>query len=103
MPRVSWSTLFKNFNRQTFLVRRMATFPENLVTKDMYNCVSIDFTQDLKDPLTEETFQSNLDASEIQWKQQGIRAIWFRIPLNLSHFIPILVKDNFVYHHAKRQ
>jgi len=81
----------------------MATFPENLVTKDMYNCVSIDFTQDLKEPLTEETFQSNLDASEIQWKQQGIRAIWCRIPLSLSHFIPILVKDKFVYHHAKRQ
>ena len=40
--------------------------------------------------------------SEISWKKDKIRAIWFKVPLSLSKFIPVLAEDNFVYHHAKR-
>lgn len=39
--------------------------------------------------------------SKETWIKEGIRAIWFKIPLSLSIFIPVLADDGFKYHHAR--
>lgn len=44
---------------------------------------------------------SNVSASLDQWTKDEKRAIWFRVDLRQSHWIPVLTENGFKFHNAK--
>lgn len=46
-------------------------------------------------------FESTLEASVNQWRKDGIRALWFRVDIHHTDWVPILAKHGFVFHHAQ--
>ncbi|GMI70912.1 nudix hydrolase homolog 2, ARABIDOPSIS THALIANA NUDIX HYDROLASE HOMOLOG 2 [Hibiscus trionum] len=46
-------------------------------------------------------FLSLLRASLSQWKQQGKRAVWIKLPIELVNLVEPAVKEGFKYHHAE--
>ncbi|XVF81427.1 hypothetical protein PTKIN_Ptkin15bG0153900 [Pterospermum kingtungense] len=56
---------------------------------------------DLEKPMDSVAFTSLLKASISQWKQQGKRGIWIKLPIQLVNLVEPLVKEGFVYHHAE--
>jgi len=53
--------------------------------------------------LQQSDFEQTLRVSLEKWKEEGVRGVWFRVDLGHSEFVPILVKHQFVYHHARRE
>ncbi|XP_043221677.1 nudix hydrolase 8-like [Amphibalanus amphitrite] len=49
------------------------------------------------------SFTQLLAASLEKWTSEGIRGVWFRVDIEHSEFVPVLVKHEFVYHHALRE
>jgi len=48
-----------------------------------------------------ETFEETLTRSIFEWKRDGTRGVWFKVPLNRAPLVPILVENGFVFHHAE--
>ena len=48
-----------------------------------------------------ETFEETLTRSIAEWKRDGTRGVWFKVPLNRASLVPILVENDFVFHHAE--
>ncbi|CAG2117316.1 unnamed protein product, partial [Medioppia subpectinata] len=46
-------------------------------------------------------FESSLKDAIERWTREEYRVSWFQIGLNLTHFIPALVKFGYVFHHSK--
>ncbi|XP_022011038.1 nudix hydrolase 2 [Helianthus annuus] len=46
-------------------------------------------------------FTSLLKASLLQWKQQGKKGVWIKLPIELVNLIEPAVKEGFYYHHAE--
>ncbi|XP_076882790.1 nudix hydrolase 2-like [Bidens hawaiensis] len=55
-------------------------------------------TEEPVDPLV---FGSLLKASMLNWKQQGKRGIWIKLPIELVNLIESTVQEGFYYHHAE--
>lgn len=55
----------------------------------------------MKDPMDPNEFGSLLRASLSQWKQQGKRGIWIKLPIELANLIEVVVKEGFHFHHAE--
>lgn len=53
-------------------------------------------------PAEANLFASMLRLSLRQWKIEGKKGIWLKLPSELSEFVPIAVKEGFQYHHAER-
>lgn len=53
-------------------------------------------------PWNANVFASALQASLSQWKVEGKRGVWLKLPLDRSEFVPIAVKEGFKYHHAEQ-
>ncbi|XP_074641025.1 uncharacterized protein LOC141898812 [Tubulanus polymorphus] len=51
--------------------------------------------------LNVQEFEEKLTASLETWKANSKKGIWIKILIEQSHFIPVCVKHEFVFHHAK--
>ncbi|XVE80541.1 hypothetical protein DITRI_Ditri14bG0148400 [Diplodiscus trichospermus] len=56
---------------------------------------------EMKETMDSETFLTVLRASILQWKQQGKRGVWMKLPIALVHLVETAVKEGFRYHHAE--
>ncbi|XVE78305.1 hypothetical protein DITRI_Ditri13aG0133800 [Diplodiscus trichospermus] len=65
--------------------------------EDLYGGIILD----VEKPMDSEAFASLLRASISQWKQQGKRAVWIKLPIELVNLVEPSVKEGFVYHHAE--
>uniref|UniRef100_A0A2P2KZN8 Uncharacterized protein MANES_03G141300 n=1 Tax=Rhizophora mucronata TaxID=61149 RepID=A0A2P2KZN8_RHIMU len=56
---------------------------------------------DLKEPMDPEIFLLLLKASISQWRNQGKKAVWIKLPIALVNLVEPAVKEGFWYHHAE--
>ncbi|XP_015909966.1 uncharacterized protein [Parasteatoda tepidariorum] len=68
------------------------------IEQDIYKGVTVK-THDLV--LSDTEFEKSLSDSLTNWINIGIRGVWFKVNLEKSSYIPILVKHGFSFHHAK--
>lgn len=78
----------------------VSTQPENVFRgkEDRYEGITV--RSDLE-PCDVKEFQEKLENSISVWRNDKKRGIWFKVHLNQSDWVPILVKNGFKYHHAK--
>ncbi|XP_046424392.1 nucleoside diphosphate-linked moiety X motif 6 [Neodiprion fabricii] len=67
-------------------------------SKDRFNGITVDSTLE---PCDSGAFSKCLKASLDQWIRENRRAIWFRVGLEQSDWIPDLTKNGFKFHHAR--
>eukprot|EP01112_Ceratiomyxa_fruticulosa_P014374 TRINITY_DN4111_c0_g1_i1.p1 TRINITY_DN4111_c0_g1~~TRINITY_DN4111_c0_g1_i1.p1 ORF type:complete len:280 (-),score=49.56 TRINITY_DN4111_c0_g1_i1:100-939(-) len=67
--------------------------------KDRHNGILVDAESF---PETKEGFGSALVASIREWKNNGTRGVWLKIPIEKSDFISLAVAQGFIYHHAQK-
>ncbi|KAJ3679097.1 hypothetical protein LUZ60_017108 [Juncus effusus] len=58
---------------------------------------------EMKKPMDSESFASALRASISNWRKQGIRGVWLKVPINLANLIQPAVEQGFWYHHAEEK
>ncbi|KAJ9186178.1 hypothetical protein P3X46_005710 [Hevea brasiliensis] len=56
---------------------------------------------ELSEPMHSEDFASMLKASIVQWRKQGKRGVWIKVPIELVNLVEAAVKEGFWYHHAE--
>ncbi|XP_057461177.1 nudix hydrolase 10-like isoform X1 [Actinidia eriantha] len=56
---------------------------------------------EMKEPMDSEAFHSLLRVSISQWKQQGKKGVWIKLPIALVNLVEATVKEGFLYHHAE--
>ncbi|KAF8414267.1 hypothetical protein HHK36_002267 [Tetracentron sinense] len=56
---------------------------------------------DMKESMDSRVFASLLRASISQWRQQGKRGVWIKLPIELVNLVEVAVKEGFRYHHAE--
>ncbi|KAJ8765007.1 hypothetical protein K2173_010479 [Erythroxylum novogranatense] len=56
---------------------------------------------DMKDPVDPDRFHTMLRASLSQWRQQGKKGVWIKLPISLVNLVETAVKEGFIYHHAE--
>ncbi|KHG18474.1 Nudix hydrolase 10 -like protein [Gossypium arboreum] len=56
---------------------------------------------EMKEHMDSQTFVIVLRASMLQWKQQGKKGVWIKLPIGLVHLVETTVKEGFRYHHAE--
>ncbi|XP_004134806.1 nudix hydrolase 10 [Cucumis sativus] len=56
---------------------------------------------ELDKPMNSEVFVPILRASIANWKQQGKKGVWFKLPIEHSNLVEAIVKEGFEYHHAE--
>ncbi|CAI9292447.1 unnamed protein product [Lactuca saligna] len=54
------------------------------------------------EPMDGILFTCLLKESIIQWKQQGKKGVWLRLPIELANLIESAVNEGFYYHHAEK-
>uniref|UniRef100_A0A5B6ZRN9 Putative nudix hydrolase 10-like isoform X1 n=1 Tax=Davidia involucrata TaxID=16924 RepID=A0A5B6ZRN9_DAVIN len=58
---------------------------------------------EMKEPMDSKVFCTLLRASISQWKQQGKKGVWIKLPIELVNLVETVVKEGFWYHHAEPQ
>lgn len=56
---------------------------------------------DMKEAMEPATFSMVLRASISQWKRQGKKGVWIKLPIKLVNLVEAAVKEGFWYHHAE--
>ncbi|CAD5175269.1 unnamed protein product [Musa acuminata subsp. malaccensis] len=56
---------------------------------------------ELKEPMDPAAFHTSLRASISNWKKQGIKGAWIKLPIQLANLVEACVKEGFWYHHAE--
>eukprot|EP00262_Sarcandra_glabra_P009245 TRINITY_DN2333_c0_g3_i1.p1 TRINITY_DN2333_c0_g3~~TRINITY_DN2333_c0_g3_i1.p1 ORF type:complete len:250 (+),score=50.53 TRINITY_DN2333_c0_g3_i1:71-820(+) len=56
---------------------------------------------EMKTPMDYGAFVSSLKASISQWREQGEKGIWIKLPIELSNLVQATVEEGFWYHHAE--
>ncbi|GMN62334.1 hypothetical protein TIFTF001_031432 [Ficus carica] len=56
---------------------------------------------DMKEAMEPATFSMVLRASISQWKRQGKKGVWIKLPIKLVNLVETAVKEGFWYHHAE--
>ncbi|KAK8490522.1 hypothetical protein V6N13_031694 [Hibiscus sabdariffa] len=56
---------------------------------------------EMKEHMDTETFLTMLRDSMLQWKQQGKKGVWIKLPIGLAHLVETAVKEGFRYHHSE--
>ncbi|KAG8649207.1 hypothetical protein MANES_08G075900v8 [Manihot esculenta] len=56
---------------------------------------------ELNKPINSDDFASMLRASIAQWRKQGKRGVWIKVPIELVNLVEAAVKERFWYHHAE--
>nr|GMC77123.1 nudix hydrolase 2-like [Ipomoea batatas]GME11953.1 nudix hydrolase 2-like [Ipomoea batatas] len=100
-----------NFLLQHFNVSRdeIHSLPSYFLDTDQENMEILEATDDayggvivdMKKKMDSATFVALLRASISQWKQEGKRGVWLKLPIELSSVVDAAVKEGFWYHHAE--
>lgn len=56
---------------------------------------------ELEEPMDPNVFHSMLRSSLRQWKLQGKKGVWIKLPIELVNLVETAVKEGFWYHHAE--
>lgn len=56
---------------------------------------------EMKAPMDANAFSRALRASVADWRKQGIRGVWIRLPIELANLVQPAVMEGFWYHHAE--
>ncbi|KAG4143018.1 hypothetical protein ERO13_D06G163300v2 [Gossypium hirsutum] len=64
---------------------------------DRYGGLIVEVTQ----PMDSALFASVLSASMAQWRQQGKRGVWIKLPIQHVNLVEAAVQEGFWYHHAE--
>ncbi|OMO76960.1 hypothetical protein CCACVL1_15253 [Corchorus capsularis] len=64
---------------------------------DRYGGVVIEITE----PMDSALFASLLRASIAQWRHQGKKGVWIKLPIQHANLVEAAVKEGFWYHHAE--
>ncbi|KAD5507625.1 hypothetical protein E3N88_15328 [Mikania micrantha] len=56
---------------------------------------------EMKEHMDSDVFCTLLKTSMSQWKLQGKKGVWIKLPINLSNLVDTAVKEGFWYHHAE--
>lgn len=56
---------------------------------------------DMEEPMDSKVFLGALRASMSQWKHEGKRGVWIKLPIGLANLVETVVKEGFWYHHAE--
>ncbi|KAI3711207.1 hypothetical protein L2E82_41120 [Cichorium intybus] len=67
--------------------------------EDDHGGVIVELSTEPMDPIL---FTRLLKASIIQWKQQGKKGVWLKLPIELANLIETAVNEGFYYHHAEK-
>nr|GMC53095.1 nudix hydrolase 2-like isoform X1 [Ipomoea batatas] len=65
---------------------------------DDHGGVIVEMTSEPMDP---SLFVTLLRPSISQWRQQGKRGVWIKLPIELANLVEPAVKEGFYYHHAE--
>ncbi|KAK9072236.1 hypothetical protein SSX86_008670 [Deinandra increscens subsp. villosa] len=71
--------------------------PQLPATDDEFGGVVVE----MKEHMDSDVFRTLLKASMSQWKLQGKKGIWIKLPIDLSNLVDTAVKEGFRYHHAE--
>ncbi|XP_023927870.1 nudix hydrolase 7 isoform X3 [Quercus suber] len=55
----------------------------------------------IEHPIDSKIFPSLLRASISQWRQQGKKGVWIKLPIEHANLVEATVKEGFRYHHAE--
>ncbi|XP_030966367.1 nudix hydrolase 10-like isoform X2 [Quercus lobata] len=55
----------------------------------------------IEQPIDSKIFPSLLRASISQWRQQGKKGVWIKLPIEHANLVEATVKEGFRYHHAE--
>ncbi|KAL3725196.1 hypothetical protein ACJRO7_030238 [Eucalyptus globulus] len=58
-------------------------------------------TVEIKETMDAETFACRLRTSVDEWKKQGKKGIWIKLPIEHVNLVESAVKEGFKYHHAE--
>lgn len=96
--------LLRPFSYLKLIARNMPHFVVEDYDVDRFKCVHLN-ARHLKaqDPglVVPTEFDLRLQESLVKWREEGLRGVWCRVPIELSELVPVLVKNEFAYHHAK--
>nr|XP_023917428.1 nudix hydrolase 7-like isoform X1 [Quercus suber] len=101
-----FSLLIKNMSTSTSSMSVEKQFmPENRVQQvellnsvnDLHGGVVVNIEQ----PMDSKVFSPLLRASISQWRQQGKRGVWIKLPIEHANLVEAAVKEGFRYHHAE--
>ncbi|KAH7546935.1 hypothetical protein FEM48_Zijuj01G0253500 [Ziziphus jujuba var. spinosa] len=56
---------------------------------------------EMKESMDSQTFLVLLRASIGQWREQGKKGVWIKLPIELVNLVETAVKEGFWYHHAE--
>ncbi|XP_039130080.1 nudix hydrolase 10-like isoform X2 [Dioscorea cayenensis subsp. rotundata] len=56
---------------------------------------------EMKVPVDAGAFVSSLRASLENWRQQGKRGVWLKLPIEFANLVQPAVEEGFTYHHAE--
>ncbi|XP_048446290.1 nudix hydrolase 10 isoform X2 [Pyrus x bretschneideri] len=56
---------------------------------------------DMKDAMDPQDFLTLLRASISQWREEGKKGVWIKLPIELVNLVETAVKEGFRYHHAE--
>ncbi|KAK9152391.1 hypothetical protein Syun_010700 [Stephania yunnanensis] len=68
-----------------------------IAVNDEYGGVIIE----MEEPMDSEVFRSSLSASLSQWRKEGKRGVWIKLPIEHANLVEPAVKEGFWYHHAE--
>lgn len=71
--------------------------PQLPATDDEFGGVVVE----MKEHMDPDVFRTLLKISMSQWKLQGKKGVWIKLPINLSNLVDAAVKEGFWYHHAE--
>ncbi|KAI3673879.1 hypothetical protein L6452_40009 [Arctium lappa] len=66
-------------------------------TEDDYGGVVVE----MKEHMDSDVFHALLKTSMLQWKLQGKKGVWIKLPIDLVNLVETAVKEGFSYHHAE--
>ncbi|RAL41881.1 hypothetical protein DM860_009063 [Cuscuta australis] len=65
---------------------------------DKYGGVVIE----MKEMMNPSSFAASLKASLFNWRLQGKKGVWLKLPIELSDLVDVAKKEGFWYHHAEK-
>ncbi|KAJ6705816.1 NUDIX HYDROLASE 7 [Salix purpurea] len=65
--------------------------------EDSYGGVKVD----VEEPMDCNAYVHLLRASTTQWRKQGKKGVWIKLPIQLANLVEPTVKEGFRYHHAE--
>lgn len=87
---------------------RISLYSDNVINdlnvfpgiRDVYNYVTVSSIS--LQTIDNKEFIDKLNNSLTAWRNKCITGVWFNVPLECSDFIPLLIKNDFVFHHASQ-